>query len=160
MIARPSFVAMRARNPSLRWRGLRLGCQVRFTVAPIVALSRPSIGNDRGWGNAPSSRVARSSQVGRSVGWRDRSRFLQQQGQLAIFEFDLYSQALSKIERGFETDLVDVKSMLAEGLVERATLRRLFDAIVGEMFRFPAIDAAALAEDLSLAMTQAKVRQP
>jgi len=93
-------------------------------------------------------------------GWRDRSRFLQQQGQLAIFEFDLYSQALSKIERGFETDLVDVKSMLAEGLVERATLQRLFDAIVGEMFRFPAIDAAALAEDLSLAMTQAKVRQP
>jgi hypothetical protein len=91
-------------------------------------------------------------------GWRDRSRFLLQEGKLAIFEFDFYSQALAKIERGFETDLADVRSMLAEGLVEREELLSLFGAIVGELFRFPAIDAAALAEDLSAAVGPAKGR--
>lgn len=30
MTFRPPWVAMRAINPSLRWRGMRFGCQVRF----------------------------------------------------------------------------------------------------------------------------------
>lgn len=92
--------------------------------------------------------------------WRERSRFLLQEGRLAIFEFDLYSQALAKIERGFETDLADVRSMLAEGLVEPAKLRSLFKAIVGELYRFPAVDAGALAEDLDRALAPERGLEP
>lgn len=85
-------------------------------------------------------------------GWRDRCRFLRQEGKLAIFEFDFYSQALAKIERGFETDLADVRSMVAEGLVEPKTLHSLFMAIAGECYRFPAVDVKTLAEDLARAI--------
>ncbi len=91
--------------------------------------------------------------------WRERSRFLLQEGMLAIFEFDLYSQALAKIERGFETDLADVRSMLAEGL-EPAQLRHLFSAIVGGLYRFPAVDAGALAEDLERALAPERGLEP
>lgn len=89
-------------------------------------------------------------------GWRDRCRFLQQEGKLAVFEFDFYSQALAKIERGFETDLADVQSMLSERLVEPGTLRELFEAIVEECYRFPSVDVATLAEDVARALTPAK----
>ncbi len=85
-------------------------------------------------------------------GWRDRCRFLRQEGKLAILEFDFYSQALAKIERGFETDLSDVRSMVVEGLVDPKTLQSLFAAIVGECFRFPAVDVKALAADLARAI--------
>lgn len=85
-------------------------------------------------------------------GWRDRSRFLRQEGKLAIFEFDFYSQALAKIERGFETDLADVRSMFTEGLVESQKLQSLFSAIVGECFRFPAVDVQAFAADVARAI--------
>lgn len=85
-------------------------------------------------------------------GWRDRCRFLRQEGKLAVFEFDFYSQALAKIERGFETDLADVRSMLAEGLVEPEKLRSLFAGIVDECYRFPAVNVEALAADLARAI--------
>ena len=91
-------------------------------------------------------------------GWRDRSRFLQQEGKLAIFEFDFYSQALAKIERGFETDLADVHKMITEGLVEPDTLRGLFAAIVDECYRFPAIHVKSFAEDLDRALAGAESR--
>jgi hypothetical protein len=38
-------------------------------------------------------------------GWRDRSPFLLREGRVDVHNFDLYSQALSKIERGFAHDL-------------------------------------------------------
>lgn len=91
-------------------------------------------------------------------GWRDRCRFLRQEGKLAIFEFDFYSQALAKIERGFETDLADVRSMVAEGLVEPKMLQSLFTEISGECYRFPAVDVTALAEDLARAVATTEKR--
>jgi hypothetical protein len=51
-------------------------------------------------------------------GWRDRSRFRFREGNLEVFDFDLYSQALSKLERGFELDLADVQSMVQSGKIE------------------------------------------
>ncbi|MGH2955284.1 MAG: DUF6036 family nucleotidyltransferase, partial [Solirubrobacterales bacterium] len=58
--------------------------------------------------------------------WRARSRFRFREGTIEVYDFDLYSQALSKIERGFDLDLSDVEAMLAGGLVERDRLRELF----------------------------------
>lgn len=76
-------------------------------------------------------------------GWQDRSLFVVQEGRLSVRHFDLYSQALSKVERGFEHDLADVAAMLERGLVERPRARDLFDAIEPDLHRYPAIDPAS-----------------
>jgi hypothetical protein len=46
------------------------------------------------------------------AGYRERSQFVGRYGQLDVFYFDLYSTALSKIERGTENDFADVLSLL------------------------------------------------
>jgi hypothetical protein len=72
--------------------------------------------------------------------WRERSPLVFREGKVAIHQFDPYSQALSKIERGFEQDLGDVRAMISRGLVEPARLRELYEAIEPELYRYPAID--------------------
>lgn len=79
-------------------------------------------------------------------GWRERSRFRFREGNLEVFDFDPYSQALSKLERGFELDLADVRSMVSSGQVEPAKLRKLLAGIESELYRFPAVDPASLRE--------------
>jgi len=56
------------------------------------------------------------------TGWRERSPFLFREGRLDVHHFDFSSQALAKLERGFEQDLADVVSMVAAGLVDPAQL--------------------------------------
>lgn len=73
-------------------------------------------------------------------GWRERSPLLFRTGNVDVHHFDLYSQALSKIERGFAQDLEDVHELIARELIEPTQLRNLFEAIVPDMFRYPAID--------------------
>ncbi len=85
-------------------------------------------------------------------GWRERSPLLFQEGRIEIHHFDLYSQALSKIERGFEQDLSDVREMLDRGFVEADRLRELYEAIEPELYRYPAIDPAAFRRKLSVAL--------
>lgn len=76
-------------------------------------------------------------------GWEDRSPFIAQEGHLVFRHFDLYAQALSKIERGHAQDVGDVAEMFARGLVERSRLLEYFSAIESRLYRYPAIDAAA-----------------
>lgn len=78
------------------------------------------------------------------AGWRERSRFRFRAGNLEVFDFDLYSQAMSKLERGFELDLRDVAEMIDTGRVEPARLLELFEGIEPELFRFPAVDPVRL----------------
>jgi hypothetical protein len=73
-------------------------------------------------------------------GWRERSPLLFREGRAAVHNFDPYSQALSKIERGFSQDLADVRSMMDRGMVGPARLRELYEAIEPELYRYPAID--------------------
>lgn len=77
-------------------------------------------------------------------GWRERSRFRFREGNLEVFDFDIYSQALSKLERGFDLDLEDVDNMMQSGEIEPKKLLDLYEAIEPEMFRFPAVDPAKL----------------
>ena len=77
-------------------------------------------------------------------GWVvNRSAFVAREGHLDFHHYDLYAQALAKIERGHAQDEIDVEAMLSRGLVDRAELRRLFAEIEPVLFRFPAIDARA-----------------
>ncbi|MGH2729273.1 MAG: DUF6036 family nucleotidyltransferase [Actinomycetota bacterium] len=73
-------------------------------------------------------------------GWRERSLLIRREGSVTFFHYDLYSQALAKIERGHSQDLKDVRHILAEGLVDREILRELFVRIEPELYRYPAID--------------------
>ena len=86
-------------------------------------------------------------------GWRERSPLVFREGRVEVHNFDLYSQALSKIERGFDQDLADVEKMMASGLVEPARLRELYEAIEPELYRYPAIDPSAFRQKLDAVLT-------
>jgi len=73
-------------------------------------------------------------------GWRDRSPYVGRRGQLDVRHLDFRLQALAKLERGLDTDLDDVRAMLARGLVTAADLEHGFDAMRDGFFRFPAVD--------------------
>ena len=74
------------------------------------------------------------------AGWRERSPFVERVGRLTFRHFDLYSQALAKLERGHAQDLEDVRELLSRDLVEPAQLRSHFAEIAPELYRFPAVD--------------------
>jgi hypothetical protein len=85
-------------------------------------------------------------------GWRERSPHVLREGTVDVHHFDLYSQALSKIERGFAQDLADVHTMIARGLVEPPRLRELYERIEPELYRYPAIDPPAFRHKLDAAL--------
>jgi len=85
-------------------------------------------------------------------GWRERSPFVFRAGNVDIHHFDPYSQALSKIERGFDQDLDDVRAMLAREMVERERLLALFARIEPELYRYPAIDPGAFRRKVEAAL--------
>ena len=74
-------------------------------------------------------------------GWRERSLFIDRRGIVDFYHYDLYAQALAKIERGHTRDLADAESMVAAGLVDRAKLLKLFAQIESGLIRYPAVDA-------------------
>lgn len=76
-------------------------------------------------------------------GWRERSPLVLREGKVAVHHFDLYSQALAKIERGFDQDLRDAHMMIDRGLVEPGRLRELYEAVEPELYRYPAINPEA-----------------
>ena len=75
-------------------------------------------------------------------GWEDRSPFVAREGRVSFHHFDLYAQALAKIERGHAQDVEDVREMLRLGRVERQGLRCYFEAIAPRLYRYPALDPA------------------
>ncbi len=85
-------------------------------------------------------------------GWRERSPLLLREDQVQVRQFDFYSQALSKIERGFAQDMVDVRAMIAGGYVKTERLREYFEQIAPELYRYPAIDAAAFRSKVETAL--------
>ena len=76
-------------------------------------------------------------------GWRERCIFIGRRSQLDFFHYDLYSQALSKIQRGHARDLKDVRAMRRDGLIQTRRLQQMFDAIQPDLIRYPAIDPAS-----------------
>lgn len=78
--------------------------------------------------------------------WRERSPLIFSEGNVSVHHFDFYSQALAKIERGFEQDRDDVQEMIERGLVEPGRLRELFEQAEPELFRYPAIDPTVFRE--------------
>jgi hypothetical protein len=77
------------------------------------------------------------------AGWEDRSPFVAREGAVTFRHFDPVSQALAKLERAHERDLVDVAALIERGLVERGRLLPAFEEIEPSLYRFPAIDPVA-----------------
>ncbi|MFN2512025.1 MAG: DUF6036 family nucleotidyltransferase [Pyrinomonadaceae bacterium] len=90
-------------------------------------------------------------------GWQERSRFIQQEGKIAFFHYDFYAQALAKIERGHDTDVLDVREMIQRGLIEPNRLLELFFRIQDQLYRYPAIDGASFRR--AVEQTVAEVNQ-
>ena len=81
-------------------------------------------------------------------GWESRSPFIGREGRVDWHHFDPYSQALAKIERGHDRDLLDVREMLRRGMIEPAALRESFDRIRTDLYRYPAVDGESFARKL------------
>jgi hypothetical protein len=77
------------------------------------------------------------------AGWEGRSVFAATEGTLSFYHFDLYSQALAKVERDHAQDRGDVAEMIGRGLVIPSRMLAYFDEIEPELYRFPAVDPAA-----------------
>jgi hypothetical protein len=124
------------------WRDSTVDIDVRFEPESEAALRRISELKERLTINVElASPLDFLPEV---PGWQDRSRFRFREGNLEVFDFDLYSQALSKLERGFELDLEDVHNMVKSGEIEPGKLLELYQAIESQMFRFPAVNPAKL----------------
>lgn len=77
-------------------------------------------------------------------GWEERSPFIAQEGLLAFHHFDFYTQALAKLERSHRKDLDDIDSMIRHHLVDPKRLAELFQEAEASLYRYPAVDPAAL----------------
>jgi len=74
-------------------------------------------------------------------GWQDRSTEIGTFSRVLFKHFDYYSQALSKIERGFDRDISDVTAFCNLGLIDLSELERLALSFRADLIRYPAIDA-------------------
>lgn len=89
-----------------------------------------------------------------SPGWEDRGVFIGDVGRISFFHFDLYAQALAKVERGHAQDLADVGEMVKRGLVEPAKAVAYFTRIESDLHRFPAIHPPAFRRAVERAFDQ------
>ncbi len=82
--------------------------------------------------------------------WRERSPLIKKLEQVEFRHYDLYSQALSKIERGHSQDVSDVQAFLSKGLIEKAKLLEFFKAIEPGLIRYPAINPIEFSKKVRL----------
>ena len=60
-----------------------------------------------------------------------------------LHHFDLYAQALSKVERGHSQDIADVQEMMRSGLVDPEQALAYYERIEPLLYRYPALDPAS-----------------
>jgi hypothetical protein len=77
-------------------------------------------------------------------GWETRSPFIALEGPISFHHFDFYTQALAKLERSHRKDLIDVASMIRDGVVDPDRLRALFGEVEALLYRYPAVDPRSL----------------
>jgi hypothetical protein len=77
-------------------------------------------------------------------GWGERSDLIAVHNGVQFRNFDLYTQTLAKLERGYERDMEDVRAFIRLGLVVPGRLRELFESVRGQFIRYPSVDLARL----------------
>lgn len=76
--------------------------------------------------------------------WKQRSLFIARHGNIDFYHYDLYSQAIAKLERGHPRDIDDVESMCRDKLIKPALVLNLFTQIEPKLIEHPAIEASSL----------------
>ena len=72
--------------------------------------------------------------------WRTRSVFIATFSHVSFYHYDLYAQALAKLERGHDRDLYDVRMMQRDDLIQIEQLVDLFEQIAPRLIRYPSLD--------------------
>jgi hypothetical protein len=88
-------------------------------------------------------------------GWQDRSSFIAQIGKLTFLHYDLYAQALAKIERSHASDMSDVDHMIKTNLIDPQKLIDLFAQIEDQLFKYPAINPTSFRRAVETAVARA-----
>ncbi len=83
------------------------------------------------------------------TGTETRHRPVGQYGKLKVYVFDPYSIALSKIERGFKTDIEDVAFMLRKRIIVLEQLDEMAEAMLPRAREFD-LDAGQIRTSLKL----------
>lgn len=128
------------------WRESTVDVDIRIEPAPQVLREIPALRERLGVNiefASPADFLPELPQ------WRDRSPFLFREEAVDIFHYDLYSQALAKLERGPSHDVDDVAAMISSGAVLPGRLAELLQSIVSGLYRFPAVDPDTLAASVS-----------
>ncbi len=89
-------------------------------------------------------------------GLQDLSRFIQQEGKLTFLHYDFYAQALAKIERNLERDLLDAREMVSKGLIEPVRVLSFFSQIESDIPKYPALDARSFRRRVELFLGQTR----
>jgi hypothetical protein len=73
--------------------------------------------------------------------WETHARFIGRYGMIDVFYFDFYSIALSKIERGNERDIADVKLLVQQGIISLNELDAAYQEVLSQLGkgRYPRI---------------------
>ena len=79
--------------------------------------------------------------------WRERSIFITKNKNVSFFHYDLYSQIIAKIQRGWKQDLTDVIGFLKLD-IDRKKLLILFDKIKIDFIKYPSSNAEKLERKL------------
>jgi hypothetical protein len=76
--------------------------------------------------------------------WRQRSPFIGRFGLVDFHHYDLRAQALTKLARGFDRDMADVRAMLERSLIRCEALHVALDEMEPRLERFPRVNPAEL----------------
>ncbi len=79
--------------------------------------------------------------------WRERSLFIAQSGKVRFFHYDLYSQILAKVQRGWSQDLSDASGFVKEN-IDKKKVFFLFESIKNDFVKYPAINVKLLSVKL------------
>lgn len=80
--------------------------------------------------------------------WESHAQFVGRYGSIDVFYFDFYSIALSKIERGNDRDIADVKLLMQHGMITLDELDKAYQEVLAQLGkgRYPRITPQRFAE--------------
>lgn len=79
--------------------------------------------------------------------WKERSIFIAQENKVKFFHCDLYSQIISKVQRGWKQDLSDAKVFLKQA-GDSSLLKKLFVEAKPDFIKYPTVNVKKLEKKL------------
>lgn len=90
--------------------------------------------------------------------WKERSIFITSSNKVNFYHCDLYSQIISKVQRGWKQDVSDAKGFLKNN-VDTKLLKELFYSVKPDFIKFPAVNVNELEKKLLHFIDDAKKKK-